>query len=345
MKMVLPPLLLLRGLTAASASALEADKPHVLMIVIDDLGFDDMGFRMELNGQEKQIDTKNVDKLAREGVVLDSYYVQCVCSPSRVTFLTGRYPLHHGVNDWIPPSEAYGMPLNETTIADHFLRAGFRTHAIGKWCCCCCLCCCNRSHHHRCCSLRVSRDRHAGFYNDASTPTFRGFESFYGFYTGGEDYFTHNAGGYDFRRDPSLRCHQANCSQVAWEDKGKYSTIAFAEEAVAVISKHPSDPAHPLFMYLAFQAVHAPPEVPEYYVPIYGAHIHDHKRANFAGMLGAMVSAAIVLYLASPLLQSCGRVPCHVDDDLGILLRGRGVMMTRRMRAWATSRQRWPSRK
>ena len=34
--------------------------------------------------------------------------------------------------DWIPPSEAYGMPLNETTIADHFKRAGFRTHAIGK---------------------------------------------------------------------------------------------------------------------------------------------------------------------------------------------------------------------
>ena len=93
-----------------------------------------MGFRMELNGQEKQIDTKNVDKLAREGLVLDSCaslqqraaaaaaadpraracadYVQCVCSPSRVTFLTGRYPLHHGVNDWIPPSSSYGMPAN-----------------------------------------------------------------------------------------------------------------------------------------------------------------------------------------------------------------------------------------
>jgi arylsulfatase A-like enzyme len=56
--------------------------------VLADLGFDDMGFRMELNGQPAQINTKNVDKLAREGVVLDAYYVQCVCSPSRVTFLT-----------------------------------------------------------------------------------------------------------------------------------------------------------------------------------------------------------------------------------------------------------------
>ena len=57
-----------------------------------------MGFRMELNGQEKQIDTRHVDKLAKEGIVMDQYYVQCVCSPSRVTFLTGRYPLHHGIN-------------------------------------------------------------------------------------------------------------------------------------------------------------------------------------------------------------------------------------------------------
>ena len=71
---------------------------------------------------------------------------------------------------------------------------------------------------------------------------------------------------------------------MAWQDKGKYSTIAFADEAVDVIKAHPADPAHPLFMYLAFQAVHAPPEVPELYVPIYGSHIHDHKRANFAGM-------------------------------------------------------------
>ena len=94
---------------AAAEPAAPTGKPNVVMIVIDDLGFDDMGFRMELNGQSPQIDTKNVDKLAREGVVLDAYYVQCVCSPSRVTFLTGRYPLHHGINDWIPPSSSYGM--------------------------------------------------------------------------------------------------------------------------------------------------------------------------------------------------------------------------------------------
>eukprot|EP01052_Picozoa_sp_SAG31_P029044 SAG31_NODE_2856_length_4992_cov_2.079910_5_plen_94_part_00 len=50
----------------------------------------------------------------------------------RMFVASGRYPLHHGINDWIPPSSAYGMPLNETTIADHFKTAGFKTHAIGK---------------------------------------------------------------------------------------------------------------------------------------------------------------------------------------------------------------------
>jgi hypothetical protein len=206
--------------------------------------------------------------------------------------------------------------------------------------------CCSPSH-----QVCVGMQWHAGFYKEELTPTFRGFQSFYGFYTGGEDYFTHNAGGYDFRRDPSFRCG-ANCSQVAWEDKGKYSTTMFAGEAVAVIQAHDTAAA-PLFLYLAFQvrarcriymptarstgqstyrqgqitltvqlsesepalwltpassalttnklrmmrvppdvcmtqAVHAPPEVPQEYVPLYGSHITDHKRANFAGMLGAM---------------------------------------------------------
>ena len=170
-----------------------------------------------------------------------------------------------------------GVAAAETTMADHFLRGGWRTHAIGKW------------HAVRASPSPSSSGPAAGqlpavdrrrlslfaqgFYKDEFTPTFRGFNSFYGFYTGGEDYFTHNAGGYDFHRDPSPRCHQANCSQVAWEDKGKYSTIAFASEAVDVINAHPVAEA-PLFLYLAFQAVHAPPEVPKYYVPIYGSCVY-----------------------------------------------------------------------
>ena len=81
------------------------------------------------------------------------------------------------------------------------------------------------------------------------TPTFRGFDSFVGFYSGGEDYFTHqSSGSYDFRRDMAPNCGP-NCSQIAWQDQGSYSTTVFAEEAVRVVNAH--DPAkQPLFLYL-----------------------------------------------------------------------------------------------
>lgn len=228
--------------------------PHIIFIVADDLGFHDVGFRSH------QILTPNIDSFASNGVVLDQYYVQDVCSPSRATFMTGRFAMHHSIVDWIPSGSAYGLPLNETTLAEKMQEAGYATHAIGKW--------------------------HLGFYKSAFTPTFRGFDSFYGFYSGGEDYFKHNAGhGYDFRRDPKPRCG-VGCSQVAWEAKGKYSTTLFAEEAVQVIKAH--DTSKPLFLYLAFQAVHAPAQVPASYITPYTDIIPEKKRRTFAGMLSCM---------------------------------------------------------
>ena len=77
------------NLTAASPPKV------ILFIVADDLGWDDVGFRSH------QINTPTIDGLRHDGLVLDHYYVQDVCSPSRATFLTGRYPLHNTVNDWL----------------------------------------------------------------------------------------------------------------------------------------------------------------------------------------------------------------------------------------------------
>ena len=74
-----------------------------------------------------------IDKLATAGRVLDQYYVQDVCSPSRATFMTGRYAMHHTIVDWIPPASAYGLPLNETTLANKMQEAGYASHMSGKW--------------------------------------------------------------------------------------------------------------------------------------------------------------------------------------------------------------------
>ena len=64
--------------------------PHIVLVVIDDLGWSDLGF------QGSKIQTPNINTLAAEGVILDNYYVQPLCTPTRSTLLTGRYPIHTG---------------------------------------------------------------------------------------------------------------------------------------------------------------------------------------------------------------------------------------------------------
>lgn len=118
------------------------------------------------------------------------------------------------------------------------------------------------------------------------TPTFRGFNSYTGFYSGGEDYFTHmTQSNYDFRSDEAPYCG-ANCSRVDSGDHGTYSAHVFTSAAVDIINEH--DPNTPLFLYLAYQNVHAPAEVPQSYVDAYNTTIQSKRRRTFAGMLSAM---------------------------------------------------------
>ena len=70
----------------------DGDPPHILLIVLDDLGWSDVGFH------GSTINTPNMDKLASEGVILDNYYVQPICSPTRGALLSGMYPIHTGKN-------------------------------------------------------------------------------------------------------------------------------------------------------------------------------------------------------------------------------------------------------
>ena len=247
---MLAPLLLL-------CTAVSAKKPNILFLVIDDLGHDDMGFLSET----PQIKTPASDRFAREGKILDGYYVQPSCSPTRTTILSGRYPLHTGVNNYIPVGAVYGLAKNETTMADVLGKNGYKTHAIGKW--------------------------HLGMYSYDMTPTFRGFDSFYGFYNGGEDYFKHTAGkgGYDMRRDSTPRCGKG-CSIVDYSANGTYSTNLFTSEAVKVVEAHPVD--EPLFLYLAYQAVHSPAQAPEEYVAPYKAMGLKGNRVIYAGMVACL---------------------------------------------------------
>ena len=105
-----------------------ATPPNVIVILTDDLGFGDVGF----NGS--RIRTPNLDRLAQKGMTFRQFYsASPVCSPSRASLLTGRYPARVGIVDVVFPTDTYGIPETETTLAAMLKPAGYATACIGKW--------------------------------------------------------------------------------------------------------------------------------------------------------------------------------------------------------------------
>jgi arylsulfatase A-like enzyme len=289
--------------------------PHILFVVMDDLGSDDLG----MHGSSG-IDTPAADSLAGSGIYLDNYYVLPYCSPTRAAILSGRYPLHTGCHTIIQYSDTQGLPLAEETLPAVLRKGGYRAHAVGKW--------------------------HVGHSRWNQTPTFRGFQSFFGYYLGMGDYYNHTWGGpesghadvllHDLRWERNEWCGEG-CSVVA-DERGNYSTHIFTREAIRIIHEHHSnnklkrnkrsrknkascveedgggadecdsgdfgdaetgDETHdhgdgnnnedaPLFLYLAHQAVHEPDQVPDRYRKQYENRTGwSEVRKTYAAMLTA----------------------------------------------------------
>ena len=174
-----------------------------------------------------------------------------------------RYQIHTGLQHGIIwAAQPNGVPLNDTLLPQKLKQQGYATHAVGKW--------------------------HVGFYRTSYTPTKRGFDSFFGYLTGSEDYFTHVRGG-GFpgwevcKHWNGVDLHRNE--QVVESENGTYSTHLFTQEVINIISQH--DASQPLFIYLPFQAVHGPLQVPDSYLEPY-MHIQDHNRRIYAGMVSAM---------------------------------------------------------
>nr|XP_024658876.1 arylsulfatase B isoform X3 [Maylandia zebra] len=252
------------------AQTLAARQPHVVFILADDFGWYDIGY----HGSE--IRTPNLDKLSSRGVRLENYYVQPLCTPSRNQLMTGRYQIHTGMQHQIIwPCQPYCVPLDEKLLPQLMKEAGYATHMVGKW--------------------------HLGMYMKDCLPTRRGFDTYLGYLTGGEDYFTH------FRCYQSRSLNLSRCAldlrdgeDVATGYEGVYSTELLSQRAISIIERHNSQ--KPLFMYVALQAVHAPLQVPERYVTPY-SFITDTNRRLYAGMVSAMDEAVGNITLA---LQKVG---------------------------------------
>ena len=244
--LLLPILFFDCGFTRLHAFETDASsKPNIVYFLIDDLGFADCGF----NGGT-DIRTPNIDKLAKEGAILKSFYVQPVCSPTRAALMTGRYATHTGVYNVVRPGAPWGLPLAERILPQALKEAGYSTAICGKW--------------------------HLGEFNSAYQPTKRGFDRQYGHMFGAIDYFTHMRDGkQDWYRD-----------DVAIQEEG-YSTHLVAKEACRLIKNKPVD--KPMFLYVPFNGIHGPHQVPENYMEPYQN--LPKLRQTIAGMLSAVDEA------------------------------------------------------
>jgi hypothetical protein len=108
-----PSLLFLALFALLPRQAHSESKPNIVYFLIDDAGYADCGF----NGG-KDIRTPNIDKLAKAGAVLTSFYVQPVCSPTRAALMTGRYATHTGVYGIVGPGAPWGLPLAERLLPE-----------------------------------------------------------------------------------------------------------------------------------------------------------------------------------------------------------------------------------
>jgi arylsulfatase A-like enzyme len=211
---------------------------------------DDMGYADPGFMGCRDIKTPHLDKLAHAGTILKSFYVQPVCSPTRAALMTGRYAVRTGVYTVVAPNAPWGLKLEERTLAQALRDAGYETAIAGKW--------------------------HLGEFQEGYRPTNRGFDHQYGLWFGNVDYFTH-------KRGDQLDWHR---NDQPCDDQG-YSTHLLAKEACRVIRE--KQPDKPLFLYLPFNAVHGPWQVPDEYLKPY-ANIKGTRR-TYAGMCAAMDEA------------------------------------------------------
>jgi arylsulfatase A-like enzyme len=244
--------LLFAGMVTVCLGAMAADQPNIVLILSDDHGWGDVGY----HGYDDII-TPNIDKLAREGTWFSQGYASAsVCGPSRAGLLTGVYQQRMGVyGNW----DKGGIPENQPTVFEMLKKEGYQTAAIGKW--------------------------HVGAARESLRPNSRDVDFFYGFLWGAHDYYKSSTDPNTPKKGerPILRNTEI---EPPIQDSNGYLTEMFTDEAVGFIER--ADEDKPFFVYLAYNAVHHPWDVPQPYIDrVQGLETHDERKL-FAGMVLAM---------------------------------------------------------
>lgn len=202
-------------------------KPHIFLVLADDFGWHNIGFR------NPEIRSPNLDKMAKDGIILDRHYVFKYCSPTRSSLLSGRLPLHVNQNNECNlVTSKSGIDIRMTLLPEKMKTAGYATMMTGKW--------------------------HLGARSPANLPTNRGFDQHLGFLKGGEDHNNQVLSDEGFK-GPDLW----GSTTPAFGQNGTFSTLIYGPKAVDMVMQHVLP--QPLFMYLPFQCTHSPYEIPDGY--------------------------------------------------------------------------------
>ncbi|QNN25524.1 arylsulfatase [Planctomycetales bacterium ZRK34] len=240
-----------------------ADRPNILLIMSDDMGFSDIG----CYGSE--INTPNLDQLAAEGLRFTQFYNTARCCPTRASLLTGLYPhqagMGHMTNRGYSPhlEPGYNNDINDRcqTIAQVLKPAGYSTYACGKW--------------HVTCNDGPDSPTN-------NWPLQRGFDKFYGTIKGAGSFY-----------DPGTLCRGnafiTPVNDPLYKPQKYYYTDAIADNAIMYLQQHQRDAGdQPFFMYIAFTAAHWPmhalPEDIEKYEGKYDAGYESIRRARLEKM-------------------------------------------------------------
>jgi arylsulfatase A-like enzyme len=211
--------------SGAACAETSASRPNVLVILADDLGYGDLS-----SYGATDLKSPNIDGLVAAGMRFDFFYANCpVCSPTRAALMTGRYPDLVGVPGVIRThiADNWGYLLPQAVLLPQMLkRAGYHTAGVGKW--------------------------HLGL-AAPNLPNERGFDHFHGFLGDMmDDYYTHRRHGFNYMR--------LNDTEI---DPEGHATDLFTQWAIDYLRERSQKKEQPFFLYLAYNAPHAPIQPPQ----------------------------------------------------------------------------------
>ena len=235
--MAIKVILALLFLTSAAHAAA---KPNLVFVLVDDWGHADVSFR------NPAISMPNFQDLADNGLILNRHYVFKYCSPSRASFLTGRWP-HHAHQYNINYGIQLGANINMTMLPAKLKTAGYKTHMVGKW--------------------------HEGYFDPAYLPINRGFDTSSGFLNGGEDHMNQKrACAVDFWKNNDVDSRN-----------GTYDAYHYRSDLTDIFNNHNTE--DPFFLYLPLHNVHSPFQAPDEWLNVYPKNSTCDIRRTYQAMV------------------------------------------------------------